>query len=730
MKTVFKTCLILFTIILFAGCAEKDGNGIRLSAPYSLRVSSDNVLTWSVVKGATAYLPNINGVDCAEVTSNQLDLHDVANGGHLVIKVKAIGNGTTVLDSEWSDPIEYNMAVPLDIPIPVVSGKIVTWEAVEGASKYEYNINGSIVQTDATTIDLSDYQADKYSIIVRAVPVDHQLNAASAWSSEVIIAIFDRLSTPVLTIVQPSLKTPEGASICWEPIEYASGYEVYIDDVKQECAETSMDFSGKSGTFTVKVTAVNPGLYESSETAVATITVKDYGKGTEAEPYMIYTASDWNDFVDMINEGISVFQDKYLELMSDIDFEGGYVKPAGKSANISFKGILDGNDCTLRNAKIGDGTTSHQAFFNLLNGTVKNINFDNITVTGGTDTGAASSAAVICAGNSSVAFTIENCHVTNSTVTSGDGGSYAGGLVGRCNNSSVMISGCSVSNSKITAGKENVGGIVGSFALGMLIDVTATGNTVTAEIGNNSGGVVGTFASGTATDVTTTGNLVSGKSNVGGVVGSMAAASLINVISTDNVSSVQTASCGGVVGVCTSADGKILNIFSDGNIVKCLNHSYAPYLGLIVGTTNNRLAYTIANTLTLSGSAEYIFESTDEKKTFAATVGIVMGYGVNAIIESGYYNKECQSLYDLTFYAAKGTIASTTNGLRLAVGVLQSTGTSDSKAGEEKGFVAKTADELKGTDVLNALNTWVETNKATYPSLKSWTASDNQYPKL
>ena len=730
MKTFFKICLIFFTAVLFTSCVEKEGSDTRLPSPRSLRVSSDNVLTWSVVKGATAYLPNINGEDCEEVTSNQLDLNDVTDGGHLTIKVKAVGNGTSFLDSEWSEPLEYDMAVALDVPVPVVSGKTVSWEAIDGASMYEYSINGSLVLTDATTIDLSGYLAEKYSITVRALPVDDKLNTVSPWSSEVTLAIFDRLSTPVLIVVQPSLRTPEGASISWDPVEYASGYEVYINEEKQEGDITFLDFTDKSGTFNVKVTAVNPGVYESSETAEATITIQDYGKGTEAEPYKIYTASDWHDFIDMINEGISGFEDKYLEIVSDIDFEGGYVKPAGKSATISFKGTLDGNDCTLKNAKIGDGTASHQAFFYLLNGTVKNLKFDNITVTGGTDTGAASSVAVICAGNSSIPFTIENCHVTNSTVISGDGGSYAGGLVGRCSNTSVVISGCSVSNSKITAGKENVGGIVGSFALGTLIDVTATGNTVTAEIGSNSGGVVGTFASGTVTDVTATGNIVSGKSFVGGAVGTMAGASLINVVSTDNIASVQTASCGGVLGVCTSADGKIINIYSKGNTVKCLNHSYSPYLGLIVGTTNNKLAYTLANTLTLSGRAEYIFESTDEKKTFAATVGIVMGYGVNALIESGYYLKDNQSLYDAKFFAAKGTAEASTNALRFAVGVLQSTGTSDSKAGEEKGFVAKTATELTDGSVVTALNTWVENNKTAYPSLKSWTVDQNQYPRL
>ena len=315
-------------VALLSGCAEKEVNDTKLKAPSSLRVSSDNVLTWSVVKGAIAYLPNINGVDCEIVTSNRFFLSDVANDGHLVIKVKAIGDGTTCLDSDWSDELEYDMIVALETPIPVVSGKTVKWDAIDGANKYEYIINGSLVRTDATTIDLSSYPSDKYTISVRALPYDNKQNTVSAWSSEVMLSIVDRLSTPVLTVVQPSLKTPEVvASVSWEPVELASGYEVYIEDDRQDCEGTSLVVQKDPGTYKVKVTAVNPE-YDSSETATVTITIKGYGKGTETDPYKIYDATDWRDFVDMVstNEGISGYLNKYLQLESDIDFENEFIK--------------------------------------------------------------------------------------------------------------------------------------------------------------------------------------------------------------------------------------------------------------------------------------------------------------------------------------------------------------------------------------------------------------------
>ena len=711
MKSVFKTYLVLFAAILFVGCAQKEGSDNKLLPPYSLKVSSDNVLTWSIVKGAVAYLPNINGEDCEEVVSNQLTLSDAASGGHLVIKVKAKGDGVTWLDSEWSKELEYDMAVALETPLPIVSGKTVSWEAVEGASKYEYSINGSLVLTDATSIDLSGYLAERYTIYVRALPSDTKLNTASAWSSEVVVAIFDRLATPTLTVVQPSLKNPSAASVSWNEVEGASGYKVYVDDVQQECEGTSLDFTGKSGSFNVKVIAVNPGVYNSSEAAETTITINDYGKGTEAAPYKIYTAADWNDFSDLVtnNEGKAGYQDKFLELAADIDFENTYVKPAGKSAQMSFKGTLDGKDHILKNAKIGDGTASHQAFFYLLSGTVKNLKFDNITVTGGNATGAASSAAVLTAGNSNVEFIIENCHVSNSTIVSGpqedeDGGSYAAGLVGRCNNADAIIRNCSVIQSTINSAWANAGGVVGYVGNGLLDGILSSNNTVTAE---NSG-------------------------LVGGVLAGMGGGTLINIVSKNNICSVKTVSCGGVIGVCTSNDAKIINVFSDGNTVKSKTHANLLYLALIMGTNGTAYTTLLANSLVLTGTAEYVFTTStsgDKSYNFAGGIGIALGYG-SATVESGYYFQNYRTRFDLAYSVDAVAAGYSSKGYRFAIGVKQNIGTQESKGGTDGAFVVSKEAQLKDGTVLNALNAWVEANKATYPSLKTWTADENGYPKL
>ena len=715
MKRFLQYCSFALAAILSFGCAEKEVADNKLQAPGSLKVSADNVLTWSIVKGAAGYLPNINGEDCAQVTSNQLDLTELFTGGHLSIKVKAVADGTTRLDSDWSAVLEYDMAVTLATPQPVVTGKTISWEAVEGASGYEYEINGSIVITESTTVDLSEYLAETYTIKVRAIPADNKLNSTSVWSSEVTVAIFDRLATPQLTVNGSSLKNPDSASISWSPVTGASGYEVLVDGIKREVEGTMIDFTGQIGTFNVKVTAVNPDLYDASETAEASITIRDYGKGTETSPYMIYSAQDWKDFADNVSadEAISGYSGKYLEVASDIDFENTFVKPAGVSALMSFKGTLDGKNFTLKNAKIGDGTKSHQAFFYLLNGTVKNLKFDNITVTGGNANSAASSAAVLTAGQSTVAFTIENCHITNSSVISGPeqgtaGGSYAGGFAGRTNNASVAIRNCSISNSTITASNENAGGIVGLLGAGIIDDAKSTGNTIKTENKGVAGGVVG-FLSGSAT--------------------------IINISSSDNTCIVKnpaSGGAGGVVGNCNSNDVKMINIYSAANTLKVTDHSFVMYLGGVLGGNGTVYSALLANCFVQSGSVEYVYTPADDKP-YAACVGIIAGYP-NITWDNCIYNQTYRDKFDPQFTNIAKDDAEAMNSYRHAVGQKRNVITNASWAGVDKvsnvTCTTYTSEKLTDGTALEQLNAWVEANRLLYPSLKEWTTDTNGYPKL
>lgn len=520
-------------------------------------------------------------------------------------------------------------------------------------------------------------------------------------------------------------------------INWSDNTIVYVDEGRSAILLSGIDYVMTAGEPVKLYFALPEGKYEGGFTFTATMTdgtimdvtspstinivrgqitkVKNdviyrlfaSGTGTENDPYVIKSANHWKNMVTKVNKDAKNYASAYYKLEADIDFKNEVID----SIHV-FKGVLDGDNHTLKNVKIGDGSASHQAFFYLLNGTVKNLKFDNITVTGGNATGAASSAAVITAGNSSAAFTIENCHVSNSTIISGpqegeNGGSYAAGLVGRCNKADAIIRNCSVTNSTIKSTWANAGGVVGYVGNGLVDGILSSNNTVTAENSSLAGGVVAGMGGGT----------------------------LINIVSKNNVCSVKTTSCGGVVGV--SNDAKIINVLSDGNTVKSMSNQNIPCLGLILGTDGSTKTTLLANGLVLSGLASYVFTPTinetdsSKSKLYAGCIGIVMGYPA-ATIDNCFYNRNYRSKFDTDFTEAAQS-ANELNYYRMAIGQKRNIITIETWAGYDDANTTAYLDApLTDGTCLQQLNTWVEANKTTYPSLKSWAArtSGKTYPEI
>ena len=176
------------------------------------------------------------------------------------------------------------------------------------------------------------------------------------------------------------------------------------------------------------------------------------GSGTAADPYMIYGATDFANFITDVNAGST--SAAYYKLGTDV---------SGSSADaitIAFTGTFDGGMHTIS----GLG----HALFNTVNGgVVKNVILDNVSISGGTNVGA------IC-NEATGASRIYNCGVlaTSSTVEKNEdgydhissssssitGSGYVGSIVGLLDGSSRVINCFSYAD---VSGGTHVGGIVG-----------------------------------------------------------------------------------------------------------------------------------------------------------------------------------------------------------------------------------------------------------------------------
>ena len=155
------------------------------------------------------------------------------------------------------------------------------------------------------------------------------------------------------------------------------------------------------------------------------------GSGTETDPYLIESESDWNTFASDVNGGYP-YSGKYVKLVADISvstmvgasthpYEVGVIKP--------FAGTFDGNGKTLV-IDIKDVEDAYIAPFRFLDGaTIKNIK-----VTGTVDAATYKQGASLV-GRTTGTVNLINCHCS-ATIQGGatdNGYGSHGGIVGESN---------------------------------------------------------------------------------------------------------------------------------------------------------------------------------------------------------------------------------------------------------------------------------------------------------
>ena len=273
-------------------------------------------------------------------------------------------------------------------------------------------------------------------------------------------------------------------------------------------------------------------------------TVGFAGRGTEEDPYQIYTAQ----------ELANVNGSGYYKLMNDIDLtewitanspSQGWI-PLGRNGNVMSN--LLGNNHTISGL-----WCNTEDDFTALIAVAEGITIKDLTVETSTDkniTGGNYTAVII--GKASDC-TMINCHVTGSIV----GGDYLGGLAGSVTSGS--FENCS---SEITIqGKNYIGGIMG-YSSGS-INNCFTNNTITGE--NYIGGIVGSISntiSNCRAENNITGiNSSSDSSYAGGIAG-YSTHNITNCYSKGSVNQSSSSDCyvGGITGY--NAGASISNSYS------------------------------------------------------------------------------------------------------------------------------------------------------------------------
>ncbi len=164
-KVYFLILLILVTAFCLFGCTEeeKPKDPVQLDTPV-VTVDDDGVASWEAIPNAVRYLYKINLTNETSTSKLQIQLKDGQS-----IKVKAVGNRTDYLDSEYSATVVYTAPVA---PVSTIklTGYVLSWDNYKKGTQYTLSVEGDFfnkqdgtvgkdtyeVTTTDTSIDLSD----------------------------------------------------------------------------------------------------------------------------------------------------------------------------------------------------------------------------------------------------------------------------------------------------------------------------------------------------------------------------------------------------------------------------------------------------------------------------------------------------------------------------------------------------------------------------------------------
>ena len=195
-----------------------------------------------------------------------------------------------------------------------------------------------------------------------------------------------------------------------------------------------------------------------------------------------------------------------VELLGDVTLTGTWT--AVGTENAPFKGTFDGKGYTITGLTIPTSDNEYMGFIGMLDGgTVKNVKFASVSVTGKNDVGTAV-GRIINGG------TVSGVRVLDGTVS---GAKRVGGVVGSIK-ASGTVSDCT-NAAVVTANDRNAGGIVGSAyytATGQQMYITNCVNNGAVTASGVCGGIVSLSAANVSGNTNTA--AVKG-TEVGGIVG-------------------------------------------------------------------------------------------------------------------------------------------------------------------------------------------------------------------
>lgn len=344
------------------------------------------------------------------------------------------------------------------------------------------------------------------------------------------------------------------------------------------------------------------------------------GIGSEANPYLV---GDKYQMVAMHGEMVSDAT-TYFRMVDDVDLTGEDWVPLNDMNNPPKSIYFDGNGHIISNLTVDSSgnTNKYPSFVGFLSGRVRDVVFDHATILAGSDKDYSGGVVSGYIGGNSYQGDCNGVTIRNSTVQSGGGTAFVGGLGGRVGKGGEFRN-CHIINTSVSTGSSgtNVGGMlayIASNATMLISDCSAENITVTG-VGHYAGGLIAQIASNNPVTILrchTTGTVTRSSSgrHFGGLVGSVQSANVLikNCYSTCSVTGYQFN--GGLVGSWytstnfTGGSGGIEHCYASGTITDKGNSGDGGLVGSLEVpgiTITNSIAWNSTITANKYGDANY-----------------------------------------------------------------------------------------------------------------------------
>ena len=217
-------------------------------------------VSWQEIQGTTSYvvkvgnnIHNVNNSNFFNLSNNETNF---AEGHGNQLSAMAVGNGSTTIDSEYSDTMTIiRHARPNNLAL---YGNNLTWQATNvdtvAPSRFQIDITGTEVKNEkisGRSYDLSSLSPGTYTVRVKTLGEYYDGSINSEYS--------DSFSFRKLQKVSNIVKT--GTEIKWDAVEYATRYDVRISGVTNAIQVVNpridiKDYIKNAGTKTIQITAI------------------------------------------------------------------------------------------------------------------------------------------------------------------------------------------------------------------------------------------------------------------------------------------------------------------------------------------------------------------------------------------------------------------------------------------------------------------------------------------